>query len=251
MARIVKEEEYTARRNEILDTALQLLYSKGYERMTIQDILDQLKISKGAFYHYFDSKVNVLEEVVERMATEQVKPMFQSIVQDPQLPALEKLHQYFYMSTSWKTSNKALLVTLMKVWFSDENALTRQKMLGRTVEHMGPFFVEIIKQGVREGVFSTPYPEVASEVTINLMYDLAYASGQMLISEEVKQSDNLQQVETLYAAYGDVLERVLGAPGGSIQFMAAEALKVWFSSENPFQGEALVDEAGLSPPANT
>ena len=234
MARIVKEEEYTARRNEILDAALRLLYSKGYERMTIQDILDQLQMSKGAFYHYFDSKVAVLEAVVERMATEQVKPMFQAIVQDPQLPALEKLHQYFYMSTSWKTSNKAFLITLMKVWFSDENALARQKMLARTLEHMGPFFIEIIKQGVREGVFSTPYPEVASEVTINLMYDLAFASGQMLMSEEIKQSDNLRQVETLYAAYSDVLERVLGAPKGSIQFMAAEALKVWFSADDPF-----------------
>ena len=67
MARIVKEEEYTARRNEILDTALQLLYSKGYEKMTIQDILDKLQISKGAFYHYFGSKAEVLEALVERI----------------------------------------------------------------------------------------------------------------------------------------------------------------------------------------
>src|SRR6185503_2936174 len=140
MARIVKKEEHTARRNEILDAAIQLVYSKGYEKMTIQDILDQLQISKGAFYHYFDSKVAVLEAVVERMATEQVKPMFLTIVQDPKLPALEKLHQYFYMSTSWKTSNKALLTELMQIWYSDENALARQKMLNMTVEHLGPIF---------------------------------------------------------------------------------------------------------------
>ena len=251
MARIVKEEEYLARRNEILDASLRLVYSKGYDKMTIQDILDQLHMSKGAFYHYFDSKVAVLEAVIERMATEQVKPIFLSIVQDPQLPALEKLHQYFYMSTNWKTSNKAFLIQLMKNWYSDENALARQKMLARTAEQMGPFFTEIIKQGVREGVFSTPYPEVASEVTINLMYDLAFASGQVLMSEEVKQSENLRRVETLYAAYGDVLERILGAPKGSIQLMATEALKVWISSESPLQGEIFAEEAGLSPPPNT
>ena len=251
MARIVKEEEYTARRNEILDAALQLVYSKGYEKMTIQDILDQLHMSKGAFYHYFDSKVAVLEAVIERMATEQVKPIFLSIVEDPKLPALEKLHQYFYMSTSWKTSNKAFLMDLMQVWYSDENALTRQKMLATTVENMGPFFTEIIKQGVREGTFSTPYPEVASEVTINLIHDLAYASGQMLMWEEVKQSENLRQVETLYAAYSDALERVLGAPKGSIQFMAAEALKVWFSSDDPMESESFAKETGLPTFPNT
>jgi TetR/AcrR family transcriptional repressor of nem operon len=243
MARIVKEEEHTAKRNEILDTALQLVYSKGYDKMTIQDILDQLQISKGAFYHYFDSKVDVLEAVVERMATEQVEPIFLSIVQDPHLSALEKLHHYFDMSTRWKTSKKAFVMELVKVWYSDENALARQKMLARTAQHLGPFFMEIVKQGVREGVFTTPYPEIASEVTINLIYDLAYASGQMLISEDVKQSDNLQRVETLYAAYSDVLERVLGAPKGSIQFMTAEALKIWFSSDADLRSETFAEEA--------
>lgn len=251
MARIVKEEEYLARRNEILDVAIKLVYTKSYDKMTIQDILDELKMSKGAFYHYFDSKVAVLEALVQRMATEQVKPMFQAIVHNPQLAALEKLHQYFYMSTMWKTSNRTFLMQLLQTWYSDDNALARQKMLNTSLEHMAPFFTEIIKQGVREGVFSTPYPEVAGEVTINLIYDLAFSSGQKLMSEDIKQGDNLQQMETLYAAYSDVLERVLGAPKGSIQLMAAEALKVWIASEDHVQTETIPGEAAIPPPSNT
>jgi TetR/AcrR family transcriptional regulator, transcriptional repressor for nem operon len=250
MARILKKEEHTAKRNEILDAALQLVYSKGYEKMTIQDILDQLQISKGAFYHYFDSKVDVLEAVIERMATEQVEPIFLAIVQDPHLSALEKLHHYFDMSTRWKTSKRAFVTELVKVWYSDENALARQKMLARTVEHMGPFFKEIIKQGVGEAVFTTPYPEVASQVIINLIYDLAYESGQMFIAQDVKESANLQRIETLYMAYSDVLERVLGAPKGSIQFMTTEALKIWFSSDDPLQSERFAEEAGASASLN-
>ena len=246
MARILKEQEHTAKRNEILDAALQLVYSKGYEKMTIQDILDHLQISKGAFYHYFNSKVDVLEAVVERMATEQVEPIFLAIVQDPNIPALEKLHRYFDMSTRWKTSKRAFVTELVKIWYSDENALARQKMLARTVEHMGPFFTEIIKQGVRERVFTTPYPEVTAQVIVNLIYDLAYASGQMFIAEDVKESDNLRRIETIYEAYSDVLERVLGAPKGSIQFMTAEALKIWFSSDEPLQSATLVEEVGMS-----
>lgn len=246
MARILKEEEHTAKRNEILDAALQLVYSKGYDKMTIQDILDQLQISKGAFYHYFDSKVDVLEAVIERMATEQVEPIFHSIVEDPNLSALEKLHHYFDMSTRWKTSKKAFVMELVKVWYSDENALARQKMLARTVEHMAPFFTKIIEQGVREGSFTVPHPKVASQVTINLIYDLAYESGQMFIAEDVKESDNLRRIETLYAAYSDVLERVLGAPKGSIQVMTAEALEIWFSSDDTQQSETFAEEASMS-----
>ena len=245
MVRVVKEENYAARRNEILDVALQLIYTKGYDKMTIQDLLDQLQISKGAFYHYFDAKVDVLEAVVERMAVEQAEPIFLSIIQDPNLPALEKLHQYFELSSRWKTSRRALVIELVKVWYSDENALARQKMLARTVEHMAPFFTEIIKQGIQEGVFTTPYPEVASQVTINLIYDLAFDSGQMFISEEIKEIENLQKVETLYMAYSDVLERVLGAPKGSIQLMTAEALNIWFSSDEAPPSGSFVEEQDL------
>ena len=70
MARIVKEQAYAEKRNEILDVAQRLVYTKGYEQMTIQDILDDLQISKGAFYHYFDSKQALLEALIERMLQE-------------------------------------------------------------------------------------------------------------------------------------------------------------------------------------
>ena len=56
MPRTVNQQENTAKRNEILDAAQRLVYNKGYERMTIQDILADVQISSGAFYHYFASK---------------------------------------------------------------------------------------------------------------------------------------------------------------------------------------------------
>jgi len=247
MVRIVKEEEHSARRNEILDAAFQLVYTKGYDKMTIQDILDKLQISKGAFYHYFDSKGSVLEAVVERMAMEQVEPLFLSIMQDPNLTALEKLHRYFETSTRWKTSKKAFFVELVKIWYSDENIVAREKMLARTSQHLAPFFTEIIKQGVQEGVFTTPYPQVASQIMINLIYDLAYVSGQMFIMEDPQQSVTWQETETLFAAYSDALERILGAPKGSIHPMSTEALSEWFSANGTLasQSKSFVEEAGI------
>ena len=87
MARIVKEEEYAGKRNAILDVAQQLIYTRGYEQMTIQDMLDGLRISKGAFYHYFDSKQAVLEALVERLG-EEVVQLLLPIVHDPELASL-------------------------------------------------------------------------------------------------------------------------------------------------------------------
>ena len=54
------------RRAQILDTAEKLFFDKGYDRTSVQDILDAMGMSKGGFYHYFDSKESVLRSVSER-----------------------------------------------------------------------------------------------------------------------------------------------------------------------------------------
>src|SRR6266516_7322921 len=105
MVRIVKIEEHAGKRNAILDVAQQLVYTKGYEQMTIQDILDNLRISKGAFYHYFDSKPALLEAMIERMG-EGIEQLVLAIVHDPALPALEKLQRVFDMLNRLKTARK-------------------------------------------------------------------------------------------------------------------------------------------------
>ncbi len=238
MVRVVKEENYAARRNEILDVALKLVYSKGYERMTIQDILDELKISKGAFYHYFDSKSEVLEALVERMVNEQVEPMLLTVVQDPHLSALEKLQRYFDTAVRWKTSEKTLMIQLVKVWYSDENALARQKMLVMMVEYVTPLFIQIINQGVKEGTFNVTYPKYASEVMINLVQPLGDAFARMLLSKEDMQDNALERAEMMIDAYNDAVERILGAPKGSIHLMDTASLKEWFPPDDRLPGES-------------
>src|SRR5579883_1331842 len=125
MARVVKER--TERRNEILDVAQRLVTTKGYEQMTIQDILDALQISKGAFYHHFDSKQALLEALVERMGEEALK-ILQPIVHDPQLPALDKFQRYLDTLNRWKVGRKDFFIALLRVWYADDNAIVRQKL---------------------------------------------------------------------------------------------------------------------------
>src|SRR5260221_161474 len=123
MARVVKA--HAVRRNEILDVARRLVDTKGYEQMTIQDILDDLRISKGAFYHYFDSKQALLEAMIERMG-EGVEQLVLAMVHDPALPALKKLQRVFDMLNRLKTARKELFLPLLRVWYADDNAIVRQ-----------------------------------------------------------------------------------------------------------------------------
>lgn len=230
MARITKEETYLARRNEILAAARRLVYSKGYEQMTIQDMLNDLGISKGAFYHYFDSKGAVLEALIERMVSEEVIPLVQPIVADPRLTATEKLERYFDTGLRWKVTQKPLMLAILRVWLADENAIVRQKMFSATVKQVTPLLAEIIRQGIQEGVFTTQYPEQTCKVLIYILQGLSDTIIDLLVVDETElDPSRVERTVTAYTnALSDAIERVLGAPSGSLKLIDPDALKDWF-----------------------
>ncbi len=224
MARIVKE--HVVRRNEILDAAQRLVYTKGYEQMTIQDILDELQISKGAFYHYFASKQALLEALIERMLDEIEQFVF-PIVHDPQLSALEKLERFFATINRWKLAQKDFLLALVRVLYRDENVLFRQKLSGVGIKRLMPQLQVIIRQGVEEGVLTTEYPDQVGEVVISLMQSFGETFSRLILADEVME-EAWPRIEMGVAVYTDALERVLGAPKGAVQLVNARALKEWF-----------------------
>ena len=55
----------------ILDVAYRLFMEKGYEYTSIQDIIDNLGgLSKGAIYHHFKSKEDILIAVIQKMTAQ-------------------------------------------------------------------------------------------------------------------------------------------------------------------------------------
>ena len=226
MARIVKEEAYAARRNEILEAAQRFVYSKGYEQLTIQDILDELQISKGAFYHYFDSKHAMLEAMIERMQDE-VEQLLVPIVQDTRLPALEKLARFFVTAARWKTAQKRFFLGLLRVWYADNNAIVRQKVYAMSIKRVTPLLTPIIRQGRQDGVLTTEYPDQVGDVVVGLLNGLSDTLAGLLLAYEPMGGD-LRRIESVIAVYTDALERVLGAPKGSLEFVDVETLTAWF-----------------------
>ncbi len=225
MVRMVNEAAYAARRNAILDAAQRAVETKGYEQMAIADILGELQISSGAFYHYFDSKPALLFALVERMG-DQVEQLVLPIVHDPKLGALDKLQRFFATLDREKLAHKRLVLAYLRVWYADENAIVRHKLYIARIKRLTPWLEEIIRQGKREGVFTTPYPDQAARMVISLLEDLAYATVELLLSEEHSPGD-LPRLERIAEACADALERVLGAPAGCLQHAWREELEPW------------------------
>ena len=225
MVRILKEP--AVRRNEILDAAQRLLFHKGYEAMTIQDILDETHISRGAFYYYFDSKQALLEGLIERTG-EQGMQLIRPILTDPTLNALQKLQIYFDSAMRWKTAQKDALIPILKVWYSDNNTLLRQKELAAGRKLMIPLLTEVLRQGNSEGLLTTQQPEQMAEVLVVLILGLSDVLGESILAAQAG-SANLERVEATIAAYTCSIERTLGAAPSSLKLMDMETMKQWFS----------------------
>jgi TetR/AcrR family transcriptional regulator, transcriptional repressor for nem operon len=54
----------TGSREHILKTAFLLFLKKSYKEVTMKEIVEKTKMSKGAVYHYFPSKENLFSEVI-------------------------------------------------------------------------------------------------------------------------------------------------------------------------------------------
>lgn len=227
MPRIVKD--YAERRKEILAVTQRLVYTKGYEQMTIQEILDEIQISKGAFYHYFDSKQHLLNALIEHMQ-EEAEQFITPIIQDPNLTALEKLQQLIDTSARWKTARKDYILSLIRVWYADDNAIVRQKVQSGLIKQTAPLFTTIVRQGIDEGVFTTPYPDQIGEIILSMLQGLGEAFVELLVFSSPS-PDELEQISNKVAAYSNALERILGTTSGSIQLLEEETIKTWVNKQ--------------------
>jgi TetR/AcrR family transcriptional regulator, transcriptional repressor for nem operon len=228
MARVLKEEEYNAKRNEILDCALSLIYSKGYAQMTIQDILNKLHISRGALYHYFDSKEALLEALVIRMGAQAAEAL-QPIMQDPDLSALQKLRRYFEASAQWKAAGKAVILSSLRVWYTDENAPIRQKLTLASMQRTPLILEPVIRQGIEEKVFTTRFPKQAAIILAGVTLTVAESTVALMLSPQADPHTVIQEMEALMAAYFDTVERLLGAPAWSLDVFERGAFSDWLS----------------------
>ncbi|RZT41026.1 TetR family transcriptional regulator [Cupriavidus agavae] len=82
-------ERQEARRRQILDTAAQLFYTKGYPGMTMNDLCRALGVTKPAVYYYFADKYEIFD-ILCRESAQTCLPVIRETA-DPALPVRERL----------------------------------------------------------------------------------------------------------------------------------------------------------------
>src|SRR5438270_698480 len=114
MPRIVKRPE--ERRNELLDCAQALFFERGYEQTTVNAVIAKAGVSKGAFYHHFASKEEMLEALAARLAHEGLVRV-QGVLEDPSLDALSRLNAFLTQSRRMKVEHAPMIRAMFDVIF--------------------------------------------------------------------------------------------------------------------------------------
>ncbi len=145
----------------ILDVSYRLFMEKGYERTSIQDIIDNLGgLSKGAIYHHFKSKEDILVAVTDRM-TSQSNNILANIRDQKDLNGQEKLKKIFKDSIMRPVQDEIFTVAPDL----HDNPRLLFSILRETMDEAAPnYILPIIMQGIEDGSIQTEHPKALAEL---------------------------------------------------------------------------------------
>jgi len=232
--RIVKSAEI--RKQELLATAMKLFASQGYEQTSINQIIAALNISKGAFYHHYSSKEDLVE-ALGAMYAEEAAARARSVLEDETLDAFGRLSMFLSRMRHSKTESAAELQAAFAPIFLERNRDLYERTQQAVNRVIQPILAKIVAEGVADRTFDTADPDAAAEIMLHLMSSirpmvaaLYAATNQLEVERQFKQVvERLRYLST-------VIDRILGIPEGSIELVdhASECImaETWKRSPN-------------------
>ncbi|MCU6708734.1 TetR/AcrR family transcriptional regulator [Paenibacillus sp. J5C_2022] len=198
--RIVKEAE--ERRNEILDAADELFGRKGYDGTSTNDILEKVGIARGTLYHHFKSKGDIMDALIERYS-DRLLHAAKEAAADKSVPVVERIIRVVMALNLSGDSSAEIMEHIHK----PQNALMHQKIEKVVVNGVPPILAEIIREGIAQGLFDTPFPYECMEMAV--IYANTIFDDDMVAMTDEERATRMQ-------AFVHNLERMLGADSGSL-----------------------------------
>ena len=207
MARVVKAAD--VRRNEILATAYRLFVRDGYDATTVNAIIDALGLSKGAFYHHFESKEEVMQALARRMARE-MRAQIAPIAARTDLAPVQKLRLMFASGTQYKKEHAPIVRAVADLYCREENLRLRQRIVAEAMDVVGSLFADILDEGMRDGSFAIEHPAETARLLMHLGSFLHDAWGDAMKRAVTDLPGAMAMIRRLFDAYVAALARILG-----------------------------------------
>lgn len=155
--------------NKILDVSMELFLEKGYEHTSIQDIVNNLGgLSKGAIYHHFKSKEDILDGVMNKLYQNNANETdhLRQLEKNKNMTGLQKLQSLF--TTALESPRQDDMFQMAPDFLKNPQMLAMQ-LEGIYKESVPHFVQPIIEEGVADGSIKTDYPKELAEMILLLI----------------------------------------------------------------------------------
>ena len=148
---------------KILEVSLALFNEKGYEKTTIQDIVNALGMSKGAIYHHFKSKDEIIEALSERCYHGDAQMELLRNASDK--TGIEKLRAIIYRQIQ-NEEKKQIDTISINLW---KNPKIFMSGMAENLSVNSQIVERILKEGMEDGSFRSQDPLCAAQVLMLLL----------------------------------------------------------------------------------
>ncbi|KIL72424.1 TetR/AcrR family transcriptional regulator [Bacillus badius] len=166
------------------------------------EILETVGIAWGTMYHHFKAKEDIIDPLIERHNVRLLGAV-QEIAADKSIPVVERIIRVVMALNISGGNSKEIMEHIHK----PQNALMHQKIQKVIVNGVPPILAEIIREGIEQGMFNTPFPYECMEMVV--MYATA------VFDDDVVTMTNEERFSRVLAFICNV-ERLLGAESGSL-----------------------------------
>jgi len=228
MVRIVKEHE--VRKNELLDAAQALFYQNGYESTSVANIIDSVGIAKGTFYHYFKSKTDLLDQIIERQIS-MIDLEIEKVLDEIEENAIVEFNNIFQNIGQYKLEHKDVILLMTRVLYNDKNIQLKTKLFKKRSEMIAPKIARVIQRGKDEKLFNTANADFIARMLLEMWNFLGEAFAEMLLNNELNDQHRIKFLE-MCRTYEQTCEKILGAPLNSIKIFDEDIINGFFRGQD-------------------
>jgi len=220
MGRVKKN--HNERRVEIIQTASALFKEFGYQSTSVNQIIETMGISKGAFYHYFKSKEQLLDALVELFVDDVIK-VVEPIVERKDIDAVTKFNLFYRTGGLYKVENLNRIMVILHAIYDSKNILLRDKLNKRSVEVTLPYLTKIFEQGRAEGAFNLDNAESVARLVLQMAIPIGEYNAKLILELKSK-PENIEALDQSFKTYQTAISRFLGVSEGLLQIYNTEFL---------------------------
>ncbi|GGP15016.1 TetR/AcrR family transcriptional regulator [Oceanobacillus neutriphilus] len=151
MAPRISEEAKKARRDHLLEAALECFSSKGYYASTVDDIVRYANLSKGSVYNYFSSKEDIFIHLLEKKRTESMEHLKEKL--DKIDSPTTKLQHWIHEDIPYSLEKKKFMRVHIEFWLYSADSPKLKEILSKRFDAMVDMTKAIIAEGKKRGEF--------------------------------------------------------------------------------------------------